>query len=198
MRSGGLTDQKVDTAVPALQDVPVTASYLSPCAAVEPHPAWGFGAVAVQRIPAGAVVAAFGGRVAARDDIDHLPAERRARSMQVDDQLYLEAAAEPETADHVTHSCEPNCGMRGSNVLVAMRDIEAGEWLTFDFATCDGSDYHEFECVCGAATCRGKVTGTDWMLPELQLRLRGWFSPYLAARIADLVSVGAERRAFSL
>ncbi|MEY4174995.1 MAG: hypothetical protein RI900_2160, partial [Actinomycetota bacterium] len=66
------------------------------------------------------------------------------------------------------------------------------------YGTCDGSDYHEFECVCGAASCRGKVTGNDWMLPELQLRLRGWFSPYLASRIADLVSVGAERRAFSL
>lgn len=176
----------------------MTASYLSPSAAVQAHPAWGLGTVAVQRIPAGSVVAAFGGRVAVRDEIDRLPTDRQARSMQVDDRLYLEAAERPEDADRVTHSCEPNCGMRGSNVLVAMRDIEPGDWLTFDYGTCDGSDYHEFECVCGASTCRGKVTGNDWMLPELQLRLRGWFSPYLAARIADLVSVGAERRAFSL
>lgn len=176
----------------------MTASYLSPSAAVQAHPAWGLGTVTVQRIPAGSVVAAFGGRVAVRDEIDQLPPERQARSMQVEDLLYLEAAELPEDADRVTHSCEPNCGMRGSNVLVAMRDIEPGEWLTFDYGTCDGSDYHEFECLCGASNCRGKVTGNDWMLPELQLRLRGWFSPYLAARIADLVSVGAERRAFSL
>jgi len=176
----------------------VTASYLSPHVVVAAHPAWGLGALAAQRIPAGSVVAAFGGRVAVRDEIDHLPTERQARSIQVEDRLYLEAAAEPEDADRVNHSCEPNCGMRGSNVLVAMRDVEQGEWLTFDYGTCDGSDYHEFECLCGAATCRGKVTGNDWMLPDVQLRLRGWFSPYLAARIADLVSVGAERRAFSL
>ncbi|MFM7684431.1 MAG: SET domain-containing protein [Actinomycetota bacterium] len=176
----------------------MTASYLSPSATVVPHPAWGLGTVAAQRIPAGSVVAAFGGSVAVRDEIDQLSDERRARSMQVEDRLYLEAAGEPEDADRVNHSCEPNCGMRGSNVLVAMRDIEVGEWLTFDYGTCDGSDYHEFECVCGAANCRGRITGNDWMLPELQLRLRGWFSPYLAARIADLVSVGAERRVFSL
>lgn len=188
----------MDTARGGLQDVPVTASYLSPSATVVPHPAWGLGTVAVQRIPAGSVVAAFGGSVAVRDEIDQLSDERRARSMQVEDRLYLEAAGEPEDADRVNHSCEPNCGMRGSNVLVAMRDIEVGEWLTFDYGTCDGSDYHEFECVCGAANCRGRITGNDWMLPELQLRLRGWFSPYLAARIADLVSVGAERRVFSL
>ena len=46
-------------------------------------------------------------------------------------------------------------------------------------------------------SCRGKVTGNDWMLPELHLRYRGRFSPYLATRIASLASVGAERRAFS-
>ncbi|TPW10902.1 MAG: hypothetical protein FD127_3513 [Acidimicrobiaceae bacterium] len=42
------------------------------------------------------------------------------------------------------------------------------------------------------------MTGDDWMVPELQLRYRGHFSPYLARRIAGLVSVGAERRAFAL
>jgi hypothetical protein len=36
------------------------------------------------------------------------------------------------------------------------------------------------------------------MLPELQLRYRGSFSPYLANRIAALASVGASRRAFGL
>jgi hypothetical protein len=36
------------------------------------------------------------------------------------------------------------------------------------------------------------------MLPELQLRYRGSFSPYLAKRISGLVHVGAERRAFAL
>jgi hypothetical protein len=36
------------------------------------------------------------------------------------------------------------------------------------------------------------------MLPELQMRYRGTFSPYLAARISSLVSTGAERRAFAL
>jgi len=45
--------------------------------------------------------------------------------------------------------------------------------------------------------CRGKVTGYDWMLPELQIRYRGYFSPYLAARIASLATIGAGRRAFS-
>jgi hypothetical protein len=35
------------------------------------------------------------------------------------------------------------------------------------------------------------------MLPELQLRYRGYFAPYLARRIADLHHVGGQRRAFA-
>jgi len=157
----------------------------------------GRGCFAIEPIPAGHVVAAFGGRCLTRDEFDLLPVHQQVRGIQVDEQLFLSGATEPEPSDFINHSCAPNCGMRGSTVVAALRDIAVGDELTYDYATSDGSDYDEFECVCGAEICRGKVTGHDWMLPELQLRYRGNFSPYLAARIASLVSSGAERRAFS-
>ena len=171
-------------------------SYLTPKARVVPQTT-GHGSVARERIAAGDVVAAFGGRCVDREELDILPLAQQARSIQIEETLYLAGAPEPEPADFVRHSCEPNCGMRGNNVLVAVRDIEPGEVITFDHAMANGSDFDEFECHCGSELCRGKVTGQDWMLPELQLRYRGSFSPYLAARIASLVSIGAERRAFS-
>ena len=79
-----------------------------------------------------------------------------------------------------------------------MRNVAPGERLTFDHAMTAGCDVNEFECHCAAPTCRHKVTGHDWMLPELQLAYRGWFSPYLAKRISGLVRTGAERRVFAL
>jgi SET domain-containing protein len=39
------------------------------------------------------------------------------------------------------HSCEPNIGVQGQIVFVAMRDIAAGEELTHDWATTDDEDY---------------------------------------------------------
>jgi len=158
----------------------------------------GFGSVAVESIATGEVVAAFGGRCVTRAEFDLLPASQQVRSLQIDDELFLAGAPEPEPADFINHSCEPNCVLSGSVILVAARDISAGDAITYDYATSDGSDYDEFECACGSASCRGKITGHDWMLPELQLRYRGSFSPYLARRIAALVNVGAERRAFSI
>jgi hypothetical protein len=76
--------------------------------------------------------------------------------------------------------------MSGQIGLIAIRDIEVGEEVCLDYAMCDGSDYDEFECSCGAPNCRGRITGEDWKRPELWERYDGYFSPYLQRRIAQL------------
>jgi hypothetical protein len=172
--------------------------YLTPKARPAPTLNKGYGSFASEPISTGEIVAGFGGRCVTRDEFDLLPASQQVRSLQIDENLYMAGAPEPEPADFINHSCEPNCALSGHILLVALRDIAVGEELTYDYATTDGSDYDEFECDCQTALCRGKVSGHDWMLPELQLRYRGTFSPYLAKRIAALVNVGAERRAFAL
>ena len=172
-------------------------SYFTVKARPVPQGTVGRGSVAVEGIAAGEVIASFGGRCVTRDELDILPLAQQSRSIQVEENLYLAGPTDPEPADFINHSCNPNCGMRGNTVLIALRDIEAGESITYDYAMSDGTDYDEFECSCGSPRCRGKVTGNDWMLPELQLRYRGHFSPYLADRIASLVSTGAGRRIFA-
>lgn len=148
-------------------------------------------ALAVAPIAAGSVVIAFGGRCITRAQVD-----QNSRAVQIDEQLFL--TADDGVADAVLHSCDPSCQLRGATLLVAARDLMPGEAITYDYSTSQGTDDDEFECQCGSALCRGKVTGHDWMLPELQLRHRGAFSPYLAQRIASLHHIGAERRAFAL
>ena len=172
--------------------------FLTPKARPTATPGTGYGSVASDQIAVGEVVAAFGGRCVTRDEFDLLPTSQQVRSLQIDEQLFIASAPEPEPADFINHSCDPNCALNGNVILVALRDIAVGEELTYDYATSDGSDYDEFECACGNPLCRGKVSGHDWMLPELQLRYRGTFSPYLAKRIASLAYIGAERRAFAL
>lgn len=80
------------------------------------------------------------------------------------------------------HSCEPNIGLQGQIVFVAMRDIAAGEELTHDWAMTDDDD-SEMECRCGRDACRKVVTGQDWRKPELQQRYGDYMSAYLLARI---------------
>jgi hypothetical protein len=82
------------------------------------------------------------------------------------------------------HSCDANLGVRGEITFVAMRDISAGEELTHDWAMTDDNEDDPVQCHCGAAHCRGILTGKDWQMPEVQQRYAGYFSTYLANKIA--------------
>lgn len=133
-------------------------------------------------IAAGEVIARWTGRIVDAHELATLPARLRANSIQVDDDAYL-VPPRLVAGDHVNHSCEPNAGLRGDRTLVARVDIAAGDEITYDYATSDGSPYDEFVCRCGSTACRGAVTGEDWRRPDLRARYRGWFSPYLQRRI---------------
>jgi hypothetical protein len=63
-------------------------------------------------------------------------------------------------ARYINHSCDPNCEsdeIDGGVWIIALRDIEAGEELTYDYNLYDGEDDDPAICQCGAATCRGSM-----------------------------------------
>ena len=163
-----------------------SASYLNPKCENREHPKGGCGVFAKADITKDELISLRGGRIIGADDLDPTMPRFTQRILQLDEGLYLLTAEEPEPNDCFNHSCEPNLGFFGQIGLVAMRDIKAGEELTFDYAMSDGSPYDEFECHCGLPHCRGKIKGSDWKLPELWDKYRGYFSPYLARRIAAL------------
>jgi len=94
----------------------------------------------------------------------------------------------------VNHSCDPNCGVRvndsGAPDLVARRDIEGGEEITFDYAMRNYSIEHfPSRCLCVAAACRGTVTGWKDLPHDRKAAYRGLVAPYLL----DLEQVAATR-----
>jgi SET domain-containing protein len=65
-----------------------------------------------------------------------------------------------DAADFVNHSCDPNCAVGMSLpaiLLVALRAIEAGEEITYDYAVTMHNDPWEMKCNCGALECRGTI-----------------------------------------
>jgi uncharacterized protein len=145
----------------------------------------GNGVYAIHPIRKGELLAMFGGVVLTSEQLKTVNDTVRSLSIQVEEDLYLVTRV-LGAGDHFNHSCEPNAGLNGQIAVVAMRDIELGEEVTFDYATCDSSDYDEFICACGAVNCRGQVTGDDWKMPELWEKYDGYFSPYLAHKIEVL------------
>jgi SET domain-containing protein len=59
----------------------------------------------------------------------------------------------------INHSCDPNCEtreIRGRVWIKAIRDIDPGEEITYDYCLYDGGD-DEAVCNCGAKKCRGTM-----------------------------------------
>lgn len=145
-------------------------------------PGKGRGLFARGPITRGEVLLAFGGTVLHAAQLDALTAEERLAVVQIDEELFLWSSV-PGPGDWINHSCDPNAGLLGQVILLALRDIRPGEEICYDYAMSDGSDYDRFECRCRTAYCRGRVTGQDWRRVELIARYWPFFSPYLIRRM---------------
>ena len=173
----------------------VDLTYRSPKTEVRESPIHGKGLFATCAIAAGEIVAVKGGYVLTRQQWAALEPELGSAEIQLAKDLFIAPARQDEREGsmlYTNHSCDPNIAIRGQIVFVAMRAIAAGEELTHDWATTDDLDY-EMACRCGRATCRGTVTGRDWMKLELQARYRGWFCWFLEQKIEALSTTGDER-----
>jgi uncharacterized protein len=160
-------------------------SYLSPKVAVQPSAIHGRGLFARVRISAGEVVCVKGGYIYRGETLRSMGPWYQAAEIPIGDDLFIGPAAEAEREGSMifsNHSCDPNIGVQGQIVFVALRDMAAGEELTHDWATTDDDD-SRMNCRCGAATCRGIVTGKDWQKKGLQEKYRGYFSWYLQRKI---------------
>jgi len=84
------------------------------------------------------------------------------------------------TAMFINHSCEPNCETEqeedGRVFVCAIRDIAAGEELTYEYNLHD-SDEDDQDCYCGANECR------NTMFSDAELKRRARIARQKAAAI---------------
>jgi SET domain-containing protein len=162
-------------------------SYLSPKTQVRESPIHGRGLFATTNIAKGEVVAVKGGHIITREEVRDVNARLGPVEIQIGDDLFIAPVRDEEREPSMlysNHSCDPNLGLRGEITFVAMRDIRGSEELTHDWAMTDDDD-SSTKCSCGSRNCRGTLTGKDWQRPELQKRYAGYFSAYLAEKIAQ-------------
>jgi SET domain-containing protein len=84
----------------------------------------------------------------------------------IDESVVIDGGAQGNAARWINHSCEPNCEAEMVDVdgqmhvfIDALRDIRAGEELSYDYALEIDGRYtkklkDEFACHCGSARCR--------------------------------------------
>lgn len=94
--------------------------------------------------------------------------------VQIDKNLYMGPSG--ETDDFFNHSCNPNSGLKIDNekvTLVAIKNINIGDEITWDYSTTMDEDDWEMNCLCGSQNCRGKIRDFKFLNKDIQQKYMG-------------------------
>ena len=155
----------------------------SPFCEVRGSPIHGQGVYATQNIAKGAKIIEYVGERIGKTESERRCTKQMEQSAKsggaavyiftLDDHYDIDGNFPWNTARLVNHSCEPNCEawIEGRRIfLYALRDIPAGEELTFDYGF-DIECYEDHPCRCGRESCIGYIVSREqW--PDLLERLK--------------------------
>jgi hypothetical protein len=79
----------------------------------------------------------------------------------------------PAYLECTNHSCDPNCFFDTSAMhLIALRNIAAGEELTFFYPSTEWEMDRSFPCTCGSHKCIGVIEGAKFLPDNILGRYR--------------------------
>jgi len=173
-------------------------------AAVQYRPSRGYGLYAERDLPPGELVYAYEERnqpLVTRQYVDKAwtndPIKVRwfnEYAWPLTEDLWAIWSSDPEQWVPINHSCDPNSWLDGLNV-VARKGIPKGAHITMDYATFCADRMGEFDCQCGSALCRGKITARDYLEPFVGERYGNHVSGYVSSKRATVAQAQREANA---
>jgi hypothetical protein len=118
-----------------------------------------------------------------------IAAEPTYLTVQVDVGKHI--TLQPEFLQYINHSCDPNVFFDTTLMqVVALREIKAGEEMTFFYPSTEWQMTQSFRCYCGSANCLGDIKGAAFLTDDVwkQYRLTDFIQQQLAKRAARKVA----------
>ncbi|MBI4257191.1 SET domain-containing protein [Candidatus Uhrbacteria bacterium] len=138
----------------------------------------GKGLFARKSIEAGETVLPFEGLVITTSQALE-KGEKQSDPLQIGLNRYVDLQDPGRCANH---SCDPNAGVNRDLQLVALRNIQPGEEICYDYSTTMGDGLWEISCHCGSTNCRNRIRDFRFLSREIQTHYLslGVVQPYLA------------------
>lgn len=90
---------------------------------------------------------------------------------------------DPEFLQYINHSCDPNVFFDiASMQLVALKNLESEEELTFFYPSTEWKMTQSFRCFCGSSNCLEKIRGAAYLSKETQEKYR--FTDFIQQKLA--------------
>lgn len=139
-------------------------SLITSLVAFRPSRIHGSGGFATTEVPAGARLIEYVGERISKEESHRRCEANNPFIFQLDDLTDLDGNVDWNPARWLNHSCAPNCEAvldEGRIWIVALRDIAAGEELSFNYGY-DLADYRDFPCRCGTPACVGFIVAEEY------------------------------------
>lgn len=90
---------------------------------------------------------------------------------------------QPEFLQYINHSCDPNVFFNTTTMeLVALKDLNPGEELTFFYPSTEWKMTQSFDCYCGSPKCLGSIRGAAYLSKQVQEEYR--FTDFIQQQLA--------------
>lgn len=139
---------------------------------------YGKATFAKEFIQKGECIAAFDGKEYEAQSCLDLPEEPADHAIQFAEHKWKDSKG---IARYINHSCEPNCGIKDSFKIVALKNIEPGEEITWDYEMTEDSNWR-MDCHCGAKTCRKSIGAFRNMPKEKRAHYKGYIAEWLVKK----------------
>jgi len=136
---------------------------------IKPTKKYGNGVFAKRDIKKGEVIHVLFGE---RMNLDEFVRRVNSKKEYIDDPFQIGRRTFidlDELSRTINHSCDPNGGIRKNSELFALRDIEKGEEITYDYSATIAPTKWQMKCKCGSKNCR-KTLGDVLSIPKKQLK----------------------------
>jgi len=137
----------------------------------------GMGLLAIAEIVRGEIIADWtGGIIYEAEFASKLPnKDIRDHAIQFEEHKWIDTHG---IGRYSNHSCNPNCGFSGKFHLMAMRNINVGEHLTWDYEMTEDSDWR-MNCLCGNKNCRSVIGAFFNMPKDIRRKYSNFISEWL-------------------
>ncbi|MBN8675805.1 MAG: SET domain-containing protein-lysine N-methyltransferase [Chitinophagales bacterium] len=118
-----------------------------------------------------------------------IAAEPTYLTVQVDVGKHI--TLQPEFLQYINHSCDPNVFFDTTLMqLVALRELKAGDEMTFFYPSTEWKMTQSFNCYCGSSNCLGDIRGASYLSEDVtkQYRFTDFIQQQLAKRAARKVA----------
>jgi hypothetical protein len=125
------------------------------------------GLYAAKNIKTGKRIIQYKGKIVKNKEVETNPKFDNSKDIYLFDlnkKYSLDGAFEWNTARLINHSCNPNCEVevKGYNIWIkAIKKIEKGEELNYDYGFSYDSDYKQFPCKCRSKNCCGYIVRSE-------------------------------------